>query len=237
MKTPSLLEERRCAWCPRPRPATPGARFCSQRCRQAAFRLRRRGVLAGRDDDGPLRFAYADPPYPGTARRWYRGQPEYAGEVDHAALVASLLQAGYAGWALSTSPRALRDVLSLCPPGARVCAWVKPHGASPLTYGIHNCWEPVIVVGGRHRRPGVRDWLSALPARGGGTLPGRKPIAFCSWLFSLLGMLPGDELVDLFPGTGIVSAAWRELSARTSATSSGDRVTIAVADCRHPTAG
>jgi len=215
---PSPLEDRdsgsrrRCDWCRSAIATTrPAARFDSQRCRQAAFRLRRRSQLevtvAGR-----ARFAYADPPYPGTARRWYADQPDYRGEVDHAALVASLTAAAYAGWALSTSAKALRDVLPLCPPRARVCAWVKPHGASPLTFGMHNCWEPVIVVAGRQRRPGVRDWLSALPARGGGELPGRKPIAFCAWLFQLLGMQPGDELVDLFPGTGIVGAAWRELS-------------------------
>lgn len=163
-----------------------------------------------------MRFAYADPPYPGTARRWYQHEPTYAGEVDHRALVASLGAGGYDGWALSTSAKSLRDVLPICPAGARVCAWCKPHGASPQTYGPHNCWEPVIVVSGRHRRPGIRDWLSALPARGGGTLPGRKPIAFCAWLFQLLGMQPGDELVDLFPGTGIVSACWREASSEYS---------------------
>lgn len=227
----AVARGRQCAWCRSGLlSTTPSARFCGRRCRQAAFRLRRRGCLSGPGDDGPLRFAYADPPYPGTARRFYRDQPDYAGEVDHAALIATLLRGGYAGWALSTSARALRDVLPLCPPGARVCAWVKPHGASPLTFGIHNCWEPLIVVSGRHRRPGIRDWLSALPARGGGNLPGRKPIAFCSWLFRLLGMQPGDELVDLFPGTGIVTAAWRELSSRSSATSPNDRVTIALAD-------
>jgi hypothetical protein len=41
---------------------------------------------------------------------------------------------------------------------------------------------------------------------------GRKPLAFCAFLFEQLGMLPGDELADLFPGTGIVSRAWAELS-------------------------
>ncbi len=51
-----------------------------------------------------------------------------------------------------------------------------------------------------------------MPARGGGDLIGRKPLAFCAWLFEALGMLPGDELVDLFPGTGIVGRAWAELS-------------------------
>jgi len=179
-----------------------------------------------------MRFAYADPPYPGTAARYYKGEPTYAGEVDHRALVSLLQERRLSsgpdrldGWALSTSARALRRILPLCPEEARVCAWVKPHGASPLTYGIHNCWEPVIVVGGRQRRPGARDWLSALPARGGGTLPGRKPIAFCAWLFGLLGMEPGDELEDIFPGTGVVTAAWRQVSstpAEPSSKYSGD---------------
>jgi hypothetical protein len=168
-----------------------------------------------------MRFAYADPPYPGLSSKYYRQQPTFAGEVDHAALLSSLegrrllspLQPRHLdGWALSTSARALRDILPLCPPEHRVCPWVKPHQPSPRTYGLHNCWEAVIVVGGRGERPGKRDWLSALPARNGGTLPGRKPIAFCAWLFSLLGMRPGDELDDLFPGTGVVGRAWGELS-------------------------
>lgn len=164
-----------------------------------------------------MRVAYADPPYPGTAARYYKSEPTYAGEVDHVELVASL-SSGYDGWALSTSAKALRDVLPLCPPGIRVCSWVKPHGAAPATYGVHNCWEPLLVMPARHLRPGVRDWLSAHAARGGGSLPGRKPIAFCAWLFALLGLQPGDELVDLFPGTGVVGRAWAELSLATSPT-------------------
>lgn len=159
-------------------------------------------------------FCYADPPYPGTARRYYGDRPEYAGEVDHAGLIASLAAGNYDGWALSTSARALRDVLPLCPLGARVCAWVKPIGVSSLTYGVHNTWEALIVVGGRKRRPGVRDWLRAQPARYGGDLMGRKPLAFCAWLFDVLGMVPGDRLLDLFPGTGVVARAWHEISAR-----------------------
>lgn len=159
-----------------------------------------------------MRFAYADPPYPGLAARYYRNEPTYGGEVDHAALIASLEASGYDGWALSTSARALRDVLPLCPEGARVCAWVKPIGASSRTRGLHNTWEPLIVVRGRKLQPGVRDWLCAQPARWGGSLPGRKPIAFCAWLFDCLGMLPGDTLDDLFPGTGVVGRAWAAVS-------------------------
>ncbi len=169
-----------------------------------------------------LVFAYADPPYPGRARKYYGKEASYGGEVDHRELIASLTAAGYAGWALSTAADALRAVLPLCPPEARVCAWVKPIGAAPRTYGLHNTWEPLIVVPGRRLRPGRRDWLSAQPARGGGALPGRKPIAFCAWLFDSLGMLPGDELVDLFPGTGVVGRAWAEASGYASARARDD---------------
>lgn len=205
---------RRCRWCSKLLSSTP-AIYCHRRCRQAAWRLRRRRCLEA-TAAAPGRFAYADPPYPGTSAKYYADELSFAGEVDHRALIASLLEEGYAGWALSTSARSLRDLLPLCPPDARVCAWVKPIGVPSVTAGLHNTWEPLIVVGGRRLRPGVRDWLRAMPARGWGDLPGRKPIAFCAWLFDCLGLVPGDELVDLFPGTGAVARAWRELSARTS---------------------
>ncbi|HEX2679540.1 MAG TPA: hypothetical protein VHM19_22980 [Polyangiales bacterium] len=153
-------------------------------------------------------MAYADPPYPGKA--WmYRDQPTYAGEVDHVALIASL-RASYDGWALSTSERSLRHLLPLCPRDAYVAPWIKPGNGAPATYGKHNLWEPLIVVPGRRLRPGFRDWLFAHPARRGGTLVGRKPLAFVAWLFQQLGLLPSDELDDLYPGTGIVGRAWRE---------------------------
>lgn len=216
-----------CRWCASSLEGRRGI-YCSRKCRQSAFRLRRRRDASSTTPgaEGGLRFAYADPPYPGLAKRYYGREPTYAGEVDHRELIASLTAAGYAGWALSTSSEALRDVLPLCPPAARVCAWVKPGGVPPATYGPHTRWEAVVVVGGRKRRPGIRDWLHAHPARGGGTLPGRKPIAFCAWLFDLLGMIPGDTLDDLFPGTGMVSRAWTELSSRTPATDGPERVVM-----------
>lgn len=159
-----------------------------------------------------MRFAYADPPYPGRAKLYYSDQPTYAGEVDHAALIASLEASNYDGWALSTAADALRMILPMCPPHARVCPWVKPGSAPPATNGIHNMWEPLIVVGGRQEPPGKCDWLRAQPARFGGDLPGRKPIAFIAFLWSMLGAKPGDTLDDLFPGTGIVGSAWKNLS-------------------------
>lgn len=207
-----------CAWCRRELEATRPARFCGRKCRQSAFRLRRRGAVADAGvSDAPGTFAYADPPYPGLSSKYYRHEPTYRGEVDHVALVASLKASSYAGWALSTSARALHWLLPLCPAEARVCAWVKPIGTRSNTYGLHSTWEPLIVVGGRRRRPPVRDYLVAQPARHGGTLPGRKPLAFCAWLFDCLGMQPDDALVDVFPGTGIVTTAWRELSVAAAA--------------------
>lgn len=208
----SCATDRVCRWCRRELPTTDSrAVYCSTRCRQTAFRLRRRAAL----DAAPITpgtFCYADPPYPGLSKRYYGREQSYAGEVDHRALIASLEASAYAGWALSTSARSLGDVLPLCPPGARVCAWIKPHGVSSKTRGLHNVWEPLIVVTSRHLRPGVPDALRALPARGGGELMGRKPLAFAAWLFACLGMRPGDTLVDLYPGTGVIGRAWADLS-------------------------
>ena len=137
----------------------------------------------------------------------YKGHPDYAGEVDHAALIASL-RSSYDGWALSTSADSLQDLLPLCPKGVHVAAWHKPLAAQATTRGMHNVWEPVIVWPARELRPGIADALRALPARGGGDLIGRKPLKFCGWLFGLLGALPGDDFVDLFPGSGVVGRAW-----------------------------
>lgn len=189
--------------------------YCGKDCRQRAFRLRgRRRVSSPLEEAAPrIRVAYADPPYPGKAARYYRNEPTYAGEVDHRQLVSSLLQDYPDGWALSTSMEGLWLVLPLVPrpPRAHVCPWVKPNGVSRRTRGLHTTWEALIVVGGRQRAPGLRDWLCAKPAIGGGTLMGRKPLAYCAFLFDALGLEPGDELVDLFPGTGIVARAWSNL--------------------------
>lgn len=209
--TSPAAARRACAWCRSP--IRDGARrdsvFCRRRCRQAAFRIRRRHQVETANGQ-PKKVCYCDPPYPGLA--WmYQDQPDYAGEVDHAKLVASL-EYSYDGFALSTSAKALGQVLPLLTRPYRVCAWVKPIGVSSRSWGLHNAWEPLIVVPARELRPGKRDWLSAQPARRGGSdLIGRKPEAFCTWMFELLGLLPGDQLDDLYPGSGIVGRAWAEL--------------------------
>lgn len=51
------------------------------------------------------------------------------------------------------------------------------------------------------------DWVMANTTFKTGC-PGSKPEKFCFWLFEILGMEPGDELVDIFPGSGAVMRAW-----------------------------
>ena len=93
-----------------------------------------------------MRFAYADPPYPGLARRYYG-----TSEVNHEILIGTLVREFPHGWALSTSAAALPGVLAMCPPGVAVAAWIK--GArSSLSWRPMNAWEPLIVYGGRPRR-------------------------------------------------------------------------------------
>lgn len=162
-----------------------------------------------------MKFAYADPPYPGQAAKHYADHPDYGGEVDHAALFDRLVNGGYDGWALSTSSPALRDVLELCPRDVRVMAWTKPFAAYKRNVRVAYAWEPVIVQVAE-RQPGAiptRDFIAEpITMRRG--LAGAKPVAFCEWLFGVMGAVPGDELDDLFPGTGAVMDAWRAWSDR-----------------------
>lgn len=206
---------RECSWCRVGIPATfrSDAKFCSQRCRQASHRFGV-GAVARARAERPLRLAYADPPYPGKSG-YYRDHKDFAGEVDHEALLSRLAE--YDGWALSTSAVALADILRLavavCPGSTvRVAAWVRGGRHTSSRWPLSS-WEAVVFAGGRRlvskdqpadslihvARPRTTD-----PAR----VIGAKPAVFCYWLFRLLGALPGDSLDDLFPGSGGVSRAW-----------------------------
>ena len=218
--------KRLCGWCDGPiaARARADAIYCKTSCRQAAHRFkgtRALSVTAG----SALRVAYADPPYPDLAERYYRDHVDFDGEVNHRLLVDRLMTEFPGGWALSTSAAALQMVLALCPTSVRVAAWFRGERPTP-SYRPLVAWEPVIFHGGRARRSPVDERrLDALVhvARARGTDPhrviGAKPGAFCHWLFDLLGMLPGDELVDLFPGSGGVQRAWQLRVGRPGATS------------------
>ena len=158
-----------------------------------------------------MKIGYADPPYPGCAHM-YKDHPDYAGEVDHAALVERL-NAEFSGWVLHTSSVALPQVLPLVAstPGVRVMAWVKSFAAFKKNVSVAYAWEPVIVKAARKPvvsgRCVMRDWVEC-PITLKRGLVGAKPERVCHWAFEMVGARPDDELADLFPGTGAVSAAW-----------------------------
>lgn len=158
-----------------------------------------------------MKFGYADPPYPGCSDL-YRDHEDYAGEVDHAALVARL-EADFDGWALHTHSPALWDLLPLIPrEGKRIFAWTKTFAAFKRNVSPAYAWEPVIVKPLRKGEPHqseivMRDWIAEGITLEKG-LAGAKPERVCRWLFETCGLTPDDEIVDLFPGTGAVSKAW-----------------------------
>lgn len=110
-----------------------------------------------------MRFAYADPPYIGQAKKHYSHDPNCA-EVDHEKLIFEMTQ-DYDGWALSCSSPSLRQLLPLCPDTVRVGIWVKPFCAFKANVNPAYAWEPVIFYGGRKRsrqQETTRDWISEL---------------------------------------------------------------------------
>lgn len=167
-----------------------------------------------------MRFAYADPPYPGQSKRLYGWHPDYAGEVDHRALIDRLVAEYPDGWALSTGSKWLRELLAMCPEDVRVLCWVKNGGAPPFSIRVQYTWEPVILWRGRPRGPdtpkNVRDSLihppHTLPTTRDHNITGAKPPQFARWIFNCLGAEYGDELHDLFPGSGGVAREWEAFS-------------------------
>jgi hypothetical protein len=210
-----------CVWCRRP--ISPDSRVdaktCSQPCRQALHRFGRGAApLAptSRTFRGSMRFAYADPPYPGFAKKLYDAE-----EVDHVALIERLVRDFPDGWALSTHADSLQEILSYCPSEVRVCPWVKGPRRGKAKRP-RSSWEPLIVCGGRERMIGpdvdISDSIvlgtSARARTHPGALVGMKPAAWCAWMFSQLGAQPGDDLYDMFPGSGAVARAWKIYTAR-----------------------
>lgn len=169
-----------------------------------------------------MRFAFADPPYLGCCGLYQHHHPDgrcWDRIETHAAFIERLV-AGYGdGWALSLSSSTLRAILPLCPEEVRVGAWVKPFASYKPGVNPGYAWEPVIFSGGRplgRDVETVRDWVAAnITLRRG--LTGAKPREFCNWIFAMLGAAPGDELNDLFPGSGAVGAAWGHFNRRAPA--------------------
>lgn len=178
-----------------------------------------------------MKFAYADPPYFGQGKKLYSDHPEAAvwDTIEgHSKLISSLCEEYPDGWALSASSPSLKLLLPLCPEDVRIAAWVKPFCA--FKRGVRPCyaWEPLLFRGGRNSKPAVppkggkqvtpKDYLpegehypdssddfiaESITLKKG--LTGAKPEKFCRWVLDLLNVQPGDEVHDLFPGTGIMT--------------------------------
>lgn len=161
-----------------------------------------------------MRFAYADPPYLGCGKLY----PEHPGALRwndphaHTDLMEEL-DRDFDGWAISASSPSLRSLLPLAPAGTRVAAWVKPFAAFKRNVRIAYTWEPVLFKPGRDSSkdgaPVGRDHLAEPIALRRG-LTGAKPLAFCRWVLTLLGYVEGDEVVDVFPGTGVMGDVLRQ---------------------------
>ena len=158
-----------------------------------------------------MTMAYADPPYLGMA--WAYDHPEsnvYDTIDGHRAIVERLCADYPDGWAMSLHSPSLRHILPLCPEDCRVGAWVKPFCSFKPGVNPAYTWEPVIWRGGRKRtrsESSVRGYVACnITLRAG--FFGAKPEGFCFWVFSLLGLRPGDTFDDLFPGSGAVGRAW-----------------------------
>lgn len=161
-----------------------------------------------------MKIGYADPPYIGCAHL-YKDHPDYAGEVDHALLIERL-QSEYGGWVLhaAATPKSMAVLAPLVEKtGARWCTWVKGFAAFKRNVPVGYAWEPVIIKAGRKpvvskRMTPMRDWINeSITLKRG--LTGAKPEKVCHWAFELAACCPGDELDDMFPGTGAVAAAWK----------------------------
>lgn len=186
-----------------------------------------------------MKVAYLDPPYLGQCGQYGHVHIEPYGCWDdpetHRHLIDRTAWQYVDGWALSASVPSLQTLLPMCPDDVRIAAWVKSFSAFKKGVRPAYAWEPVIFMGGRNPSNGHPH----LPPEKGGKqntpkdfhitetdgwevivcpitlrkgLTGAKPEAFCEWVLDLLNVQPGDEVVDLFPGTGVMG---RVAAART----------------------
>ena len=182
-----------------------------------------------------LKLAIADPPYLGRANRWYGdgcGDGYGIGRADshpeakkwdnpqaHIDMVHEL-NSNYDSWAIAMTVHSLSTYLSAIDTdsrnGIRVMSWIKP---AAVTSGsrVTNSWEPVIVKIAKERRGWttgvhIKDYLLAAPMRSG--FIGAKPEAWTHWVLDAMGYVEGDEVTDIFSGSGAVTHALNSYRSR-----------------------
>ncbi len=172
-----------------------------------------------------MRLAIADPPYLGRADRWYgsgRGHGKGLGRAaaheaasdwddpaTHRALVDRLVS-NYDGWVIAASVDSLPVYLPVCPDDIRLLVWHKGN-AIPSGARVANQWEPVIARIPERRRGRTVGQASSDVLTAGisyrHNYVGSKPYAWTHWVLNVLGYQDGDEVHDLFAGSGAVSIA------------------------------
>jgi hypothetical protein len=183
-----------------------------------------------------MKLAIADPPYLGRAVRWYGeggcGNGKGEGQADnhpqayqwdipqtHKDLVRQL-QKDFDGWAIAMSVHSLSTYLSEVETdsrnGIRVGVWNKP-ASFPSGSRIANHWEPVLFKIPEERRgrsigTQVRDVFTSTPLRS--NFVGAKPREWTEWVLEVLGYTDGDEVSDLFAGSGAVTNAIENMKSR-----------------------
>ena len=178
-----------------------------------------------------MRFAYADPPYLGQCRQYDHYHPDgrcWDDLMTHALLIDRLNDEFTDGWAMSASVPSLWDLLPLIDKErTRICIWAKTFSAFKRGVRPAYAWEPVIVRGGRNPHNGYshpppllngeqttpKDFVECWTQTEGIFAPitlqkgltGAKPEKVCEAILGWLNFQPNDELVDLFPGTGVMT--------------------------------
>lgn len=179
-----------------------------------------------------MKFAIADPPYLGSAYRWYglngRAKGHGLGRADqhpeaelwdkpekHIELANKLLNE-FDGFAIALTSHSLSTYLSVIKTerenGIRVMSWIKP-ASLPSGSRITQSYEPVIVKipkdrKGRNSGKQMVDYLiKAAPRKG---FAGSKPKEWTIWVMQAMGVRQEDEVIDLFNGSGAVAKAIEE---------------------------
>ena len=178
------------------------------------------------------KFAIADPPYYGRARRWYGsggcGVGHGIGQADnhpeahiwdepeaHLEMLANL-KANYDGFAIATSVMGLnvylREIDLKQGSGYRMAIWHKPI-SSPSGSRIRNAYEPVLIYVPKDRR-GYKSHARIDDIRSINIEPigfiGAKPKAWVWWVLDLMGVNKNEQVDDLFYGSGAVTKAVEE---------------------------
>lgn len=171
-----------------------------------------------------MRFAYADPPYLGCCKLYDHDHGDDGRCWDepgtHQLLIERLCSEFPDGWALSATSGSLRTILPMCPDDVRVGAWCKSFCAFKKGTRPAYAWEPMLFWRGRNPGAGHKH---APPAKGGRqTTPkdfivepitmrrgftGAKPAPVIRWVLDLLNAQPGDEVVDIYAGSGAAAEA------------------------------